>query len=66
MRVARKICILGAISLNKISVKFVATQKSLNFFVTPYFSWKNSVTPQLFHDPPYSEENDSPLSFKNY
>ena len=59
MRVAQKICILGAISLNKIFIKFVAIQKSPDFFVTPYFSWKNSVTPSFFMAP-YSEENDSP------
>ena len=62
MHVAWKICILGAISLNKIFIKICSHPIISWFFVTPpYFSWKNSVTPQLFHDPPHSEENDSPL-----
>ena len=47
-------------------LKFVAIQKSLDFFVTPYFSWKNFVTPPASLCPPHSEENDSPLtSFHN-
>ena len=31
------------------------------FFVTPYFSWKNSVTLQLFHDPPIQKKMIAPL-----
>ena len=62
MRVAQKIRIFGAISLNKIFIKICSHPKISWFFLwPPYFSWKNSVTPQLFHGPPYSEENDSPL-----
>ena len=60
MHVAWKICILGAISCNKIFIK-ICRQPIIWFFWDPHFSWKNSVIPQLFHGPPYSEENDSPL-----
>ena len=59
MRVAWKICILGAISLNKIFIKICSHQIiSVLFFVTPLFLMKNFVIPQLFHDP-HSEKNDS-------
>ena len=62
MRVAWKICILGAISLDKIFIKLCSHLISLDFFCDPlYFSWKNSVTPPAFSWPPYLEENDSPL-----
>ena len=64
MRVAQKICIFGAISLNKIFIKICNPSKNLLIFLwPPYFSWKNYVTPPAFsRPPPYSEENDSPLN----
>ena len=34
-------------------------------FVTPYFSWKNYVTPRFFMTP-YSEENDGPVKLVPY
>ena len=61
MRVAQKICIFMAISLNKIFIKFVAIQKSLDFFVTPPISHEKILWPPAFSWPPYSEENDSSL-----
>ena len=60
MRVARKICIFGAISLNKIFIKICSHPIISWFFVTPLFLMKKFCDPQLFHAPPYSEENDSP------
>ena len=63
MRVVQKMCIFGAISLSKIFIKICSHPKISWFFLWPlYFSWKNSVTPQLFQWPPHSEENDSPLT----
>ena len=64
MRVARKICILGAISLNKIFIKICSHPIISWFFCDPpLFLMKKFYNPQLFHDPPpHSEENDSPVS----
>ena len=56
MHVVRKICIFGAISLNKIFIKICSHSIISWFCVTPYFSWKKIMTP-------YLEENDSPLVF---
>ena len=64
MRVAQKICILGAISLNKIELKFVAIQKSLDFFVTPLFLMKKICDPQLFHGPPIRKKMIAPYTKK--
>ena len=61
MHVAWKICILGAISLNKIFIKICSHPIISWFFYDPLFLMKTFCDPQLFHDPPYSEENDSPL-----
>ena len=53
----------GAILLNKIFIKICSHPIiSLIFFVTPLFLMKKFCDPQLFHGPPYSEENDSPLN----
>ena len=63
MRVAQKICILGLFHWTKFSLKFVAIQKSLDFFVTPLFLMKKFCDPpSFFMAPPYPEENDSPLT----
>ena len=63
MRVAQKICILGAVSLNKIfSLKFVAIQKSLDFFVTPPFLMKQFCDPPAFSCPrPFRKRLIAPL-----
>ena len=34
------------------------------FLWPPYFSWKKSVTPQLFHDPPIQKKMIAPLAPK--
>ena len=54
----QKICIFGAISLNKIFIKICSHPKNLLiFFVTPLFILKKFCDPQLFYAPPH----DSPL-----
>ena len=59
----RKYAFWGLFHWTKFSLKFVAIQKSLDFFVTPLFLMKkNSMTPSFFMAP-YSEENDSPLGW---
>ena len=67
MRAAQKICILGAISLNKIFIKICSHPKNLLIFCDPPISHEKILwPPQLFHGPPYSEENDSPLNTDIY
>ena len=63
MRIARKICILGAISLNKIFIKICSHPIISWFFLwPPLFLMKKFCDPHsFFMPPPYSEENDSPL-----
>ena len=59
MSVAQKICILGAISLNKIFIK-ICSHPKISCVTPPISHEKILWSPQLFHAPPYSEENDSP------
>ena len=40
---------------------FVTPYHDLIIFVTPLFFMKKFYDPQLFHGPPYSVQNDSPL-----
>ena len=61
-RSAEKICIFGAISLNKISSKICSHPIiSWLFLWPPLFLMKKFCDPPAFSWPPYSEENDSPL-----
>ena len=63
MRIEQKICIFGAISLNKIFIKICSHPKISWFFCDPPISHEKIVTPPAFSwPPPYSEENDSPLT----
>ena len=62
MRVAQKICILRAISLNTIFIKICSHPKISWFFVTPLFLMKKFCDPPAFSFPPHLEENDSPLT----
>ena len=58
MRVAQKICILGAISLNKIFIKSFSHPKSLDFFVTPLFVMKKFC--EKFMAPPIRKKMIAP------
>ena len=61
MRVARKICIVGAISFNKMFIKICSHPIVISwFFVTPPFSHEKIVwPPPSFFMTPHSEENST-------
>ena len=61
MRVAQKICIFGAFSLNKIFIKICSHPKISSFFCDPPIYHEQILWPPTFFMAPYSEENDSPL-----
>ena len=60
MCVAWKICIIGAISLNKIFIKICSHPIISWFFVTTTISCEKILWPPAFSWPPYLEENDTP------
>ena len=63
MHIAQKICIFGAISLNKIFIKICSHPKISWLFLWPPISLEKILWPPAFSwPPPYSEENDSPLN----
>ena len=61
MRVAQKICIFGAISLNKIFIKICSHPKISWFCCDTPISHEKFLWPPSFFMAPYSEENDRPL-----